>query len=181
MDSDPTLPPGGLVHNRTTQNAASFRTPFGYRTRSIPLKMPPKPWYDKGLRFECQRSGNCCKTHGEYAYVYLAPQDVEAIADHLGLDEDDFLAKHCAEDDGYTILRIDEPECPFLQEGNSCGIYPVRPKQCASWPFWDENLKDRKRWEGPVKACCPGIGKGRLYEAEEMKRIADENEAWYDE
>jgi len=143
--------------------------------------MSPKPWYHKGLRFECQRSGNCCRTHGEYAYVYLAPADVTAIAAHLGLDEPTFLERHTAEDEGYTILRIDDPACPFLGEGNSCRIYPVRPKQCATWPFWQENLDDRARWEGPVKDCCSGIGKGAWFSVEEVERLARETEEWYED
>jgi hypothetical protein len=142
--------------------------------------MTHKPWYSKGLRFECQRSGNCCRTHGEYAYIYLAPADVTAIAAHQGLSESEFRARHCREDEGYTILRIDDPRCPFLEPDNSCGIYPVRPKQCATWPFWQENLDDRARWEGPVKTCCAGIGKGRLFTAEEVERSAQETEAWYE-
>lgn len=142
--------------------------------------MPPKPWYHNGLQFQCQRSGNCCKTHGEYAFVYLAEQDVTAIADRLRLDEDDFLERYCAEDDGYTILKIDQPECPFLEDGHRCGIYEVRPKQCASWPFWEENLKDQKRWEGPVRECCPGIGQGPHFSVEEVERIAAETEQWYE-
>jgi Fe-S-cluster containining protein len=56
---------------------------------------------------------------------------------------------------------MDEPACAFLDENNRCKIYPVRPKQCATWPFWTENL-ERAAWEGPVKDCCPGIGKGEL-------------------
>ena len=52
-----------------------------------------KPWYDKGLRFECTRCGNCCKSRGQYAYVYLAPADVRAIAAHLGLSRTAFLAR----------------------------------------------------------------------------------------
>lgn len=143
--------------------------------------MPSKPWYHDGLRFECQRTGNCCRTHGEYAYVYLAKADVTAIAGHLGLSEAVFLADHCAQEDGYTILHIDQPACPFLGADSACGIYEVRPKQCASWPFWDETLRDEQRWNGPVKDCCPGIGRGRLHTQEEIERTACETEQWYAE
>lgn len=142
--------------------------------------MTSKPWYEKGLRFSCQRSGNCCKTHGEYAYVYLAPADVRAIAAFLGLGEAQFLARHCRSEDGYTLLDIDTPACPFLREDHSCGIYPVRPKQCATWPFWQENLDDEARWRGPVQGCCPGIGQGELHSREEIERQARETEAWYE-
>ncbi len=140
--------------------------------------MSTKPWYHNGLRFECTGCGNCCRNHGAYAYVYLAHEDVSAIARFLGLPRERFLETYCRVEDGWVVLRMDEPACPFLTEGNRCAIYPVRPKQCAAWPFWKENLV-RSTWEGAVKDCCPGIGKGELVPAEEVERIARENEEWY--
>ncbi len=137
-------------------------------------------WYHKGLRFSCTQCGNCCRNHGDYAYVYLADRDVEAIARHLGLAREAFLRRYCREEDGWVSLRMDEPACPFLGEDNRCGIYPVRPKQCATWPFWEENL-EKAVWQGPVRECCPGLDRGTLYPAEEVRRIARETEAWYDD
>ena len=142
--------------------------------------MSSKAWFDKGLRFECTLCGNCCRNHGAYTYVYLAEADVEAIAVHLRLSRAAFLERYCRLEDGWVSLRMDEPQCPFLEESNRCAIYPVRPKQCKTWPFWDENLK-RAAWEGPVKECCPGIGKGPLHSPEEIERSARETEEWYDE
>ncbi len=142
--------------------------------------MSPKPWYHKGLRFSCQRSGNCCRSHGEYAYVYLTEEDVEAIAAFLELTEEAFRERYCDVDDGYAILKIDAVDCPFLAEGPSCSIYPVRPIQCSSWPFWRDNLDDPERWHGPVAGCCPGVGQGELHSAEEVERIAAEVEEWFE-
>jgi len=139
-----------------------------------------KPWYHKGSRFSCTQCGNCCRNHGDYAYVYLAEQDVAAIAEHQGLSEERFLAAYCEEVDGWITLRMDEPACPFLQEDNRCAIYPVRPKQCATWPFWEENL-ERGTWRGAVRACCPGIDRGTLVPADEIGRLARETEEWYEE
>ena len=142
--------------------------------------MSSKPWYSKGLRFECTQCGNCCRNHGEYTYVYLTTSEVGAIAKHLGLSRARFLERYCLEEDGWVTLRMDEPACPFLGEDARCQIYPVRPKQCATWPFWTENLK-RSTWEGPVKDCCPGLDQGPLVPAEEVERIAAETDRWYDE
>ena len=142
--------------------------------------MCPKPWYANGLRFECTQCGNCCRNHGDYNFVYLATADVHAIADYLGLEPNRFVSEYCQVEDGWITLRMDEPACQFLLEDNRCAIYPVRPKQCATWPFWKENL-EKKAWDGPVKDCCPGIGQGELTPAAEVERIAAETEAWYDE
>lgn len=139
-----------------------------------------KPWYHKGLRFECTQCGNCCRNHGDYTFVYLAERDVTAIADHLGLSRARFLERYCQEVEGWVTLRMDAPACPFLQADARCGIYPVRPKQCATWPFWEENL-EKEAWEGSVRDCCPGLDQGPLHSAEEVERIARETEAWYEE
>lgn len=142
--------------------------------------MAHKPWYENGLRFACTRCGNCCRNHGDYAYVYLTAHDVSAIALHLGLEEAVFLTSYCQVEGGWVSLRMDSPACPFLEPGNTCAIYPVRPKQCATWPFWKENLR-RSTWEGEVKADCPGIDTGELHSREEIERVVRENEAWYAE
>jgi hypothetical protein len=141
--------------------------------------MTPKPWYDKGLRFECTQCGNCCRTHGEYAFVYLAPADVAAMSAELGMTPGEFRRRWCRSIDGYTALVMDEPGCPFLTADNRCAVYRARPKQCRTWPYWQENL-DRETWEGPVQSCCPGIGRGPLTSAEEVERIARETEEWYE-
>ncbi|HJP02318.1 MAG TPA: YkgJ family cysteine cluster protein [Planctomycetota bacterium] len=142
--------------------------------------MSSKPWYTNGLRFSCTRCGNCCRTHGEHAFIYLADADIEAISTHLGLSRERFLEEHCDFEEGWVILRTTSPDCPFLTAEHGCSIYPVRPRQCASWPFWEENL-ERTRWEGEVSDVCPGIGKGPLHPAAEVERIARETEEWYGE
>ena len=143
--------------------------------------MSPR-FYDKGIRFECTGCGDCCKTHGdgdEYAFVFLSDVDVSRIAEHLGMTRVDFLNTYCATDEyGDIHLAKLTGDCAFLEDGNRCVVYPVRPKQCRTWPFWTENMS-RETWEGPVTACCPGIGKGRLYSKEEIERICDERDAWY--
>jgi Fe-S-cluster containining protein len=140
--------------------------------------MSPKPWYHKGLKFSCTQCGNCCRNHGDYAFVYLTAPEVTAIAAHLGLSRRSFLSLYCTKHEGAVTIRTDSPACPFLGADNRCGVYPVRPKQCATWPFWRENL-ERSVWEDEVKACCPGIGEGELHDLEEIERTASEDARWY--
>ena len=143
--------------------------------------MESKPWYAKGLRFECSQCGNCCKNHGAYTYVNLSPADTRRIAAHLGLSRTDFLREHCELEPGFfPHLRNDGEACRFLTAEGRCRIYPVRPVQCATWPFWRENL-ERETWDGPVRTCCPGIGQGPTHSAEEIERRADETERCYAE
>lgn len=135
-------------------------------------------WYAEGLAFSCTQCGKCCTNHGDYSYVYLSKTDVKNIAGHLGLTKKSFRKEFTIKDGDLTSLRIDSAACPFLGEDKRCQIYEVRPKQCATWPFWEENLV-QATWEGPVKEFCPGIDVGEKTSAEEVERIAEETEEWY--
>lgn len=137
----------------------------------------PKPWYSKGLRFECTRCGNCCTNNGDYSHVYVSDAEATAIADYLGTTRAAFLEEHCEVDEGWTVLRLGEDRCQFLNEEGKCDVYPVRPAQCSTWPFWHENL-ERETWNGPVKEICPGIDRGRLYSIEEITASADRADEW---
>jgi len=142
--------------------------------------MRPDPgWYRDGLRFECVGCSDCCRTHGDYAYVYLNGTDVDRIAAHLGTSRVDLLNAHCRTDgDGSIHLSMTEGDCNFLCADGRCLVYPVRPRQCEAWPFWTENLA-REVWYGEVAPACPGVGRRRLYTAEEIERIARERDEWY--
>lgn len=134
-------------------------------------------WYEEGLRFECTGCGDCCRNHGDYTYVYLADFEVDVIAYYLGLDRRSFVERFCEEEDGWIFLKNEGPHCLFLEDGR-CRIYNVRPVQCRTWPFWSENLT-AQTWHGPVRECCPGIGRGRLYSADEIEEIAQSRNACY--
>jgi Fe-S-cluster containining protein len=67
--------------------------------------------------------------------------------------------------DSYSVREDDRGSCVFYSQG--CGIYPVRPLQCASYPFWFSNLRSETRWRA-LRRGCPGIDQGRLYGKEEI-------------
>jgi len=137
-------------------------------------------WYSEGLRFECQPDcGACCIDHEDYAYVYLERDDIERLAEFLKLTRKEFLERHTTLDDGFRVLKMDQPDCPFL-EGTCCSVHPARPTQCRTFPFWEENLTSRAAWK---KLCgfCPGIDKGEVHDSEwivgqrDERRLADLN------
>lgn len=43
-------------------------------------------------------------------------------------------------------------DCIFL-EGKQCGIYQARPKQCRTFPWWQENLNTPASWALAAKEC----------------------------
>ena len=136
----------------------------------------PRVWYADGLRFTCRPDcGRCCTRHGDYDYVYLERDDVRALASHFEMSATEFRRRHTRKDEGHTVLRMDGPQCPFL-EGSRCTVYEARPRQCRTFPFWPENLKTRRRWES-LATFCPGIGQGKrvpLLTIREQLRTAEE-------
>lgn len=135
------------------------------------LRAMTKPWYADGLRFTCTQCGDCCRTHGEYAHVFLSVEDVTRLAGFLKMDRKEFLREYTVREDEVTWrLAWPEEACIFLGE-KGCTVYEGRPMQCRTWPFWPENLK-KKVWETEVVADCPGAGEGRLYKIGEIRRLS---------
>ena len=132
------------------------------------------PWYGAGLRFECQRCGACCG--GEPGEVLVTPEEIEAIARHLGESVEEFSAR-CLRYTrrGASIIERENGDCILLSDGSDgrrrgCTAYEVRPEQCRTWPFWKENLASPRAWRRAA-AECPGMGSGRLYEIREIEAL----------
>ena len=134
----------------------------------------PKPeWWEAGVKFECQGSGKCCVSRGEYGFVYMTTKDRQRMAKVMGLPLTKFTERFCAKTDGVSHLIDGQgPECVFLVQGK-CSVYEGRPDQCRSWPFWPE-VMSAKRWKVDVAKFCPGVGKGRVWSADEIRGILDE-------
>jgi len=132
------------------------------------------PWYAEGLRFECKRCGRCCT--GEPGYVWLRKDEIAGIARFLKLSREEFLARSCRRVFlRFSLLEHPNGDCVFFSP-SGCRIYPVRPVQCRTFPFWAHILQSCSKWEA-LKRRCPGVGHGRLYEAGTIQRIRDGEEA----
>lgn len=122
-------------------------------------------WYREGLSFECTQCGNCCS--GEPGYVWATKEEVRRISEFLGRT-DGWLDKSHLRRVGlrYSLTEHADGDCVFLKRENGkamCSIYPVRPLQCRTWPFWDDLLASRGSWEGVAATRCPGMNTGRSY------------------
>ena len=132
------------------------------------------PWYADGLQFTCvENCGGCCTNHDDYAYVYLDRPTERRIARHLKLDLATFRKRFTELDDGTRVVRMDAPDCPFL-DGKRCSIYPVRPLQCRTFPFWEENLSSPQRWK-KLAAFCPGIDQGEHHSLRVIRETLDQS------
>lgn len=125
-------------------------------------------FYEQGLRFECQGSGKCCTSRGEFGFVYLTKEDRERFAKHLNLSLAEFKKKYCDRTQGIWHLKEDKalPDCMFLKN-KRCSVYEARPNQCRTWPFWPE-VMNAKAWKTEVESFCPGVGKGKLWNKDEI-------------
>jgi uncharacterized protein len=127
-----------------------------------------EPWYQDGLRFRCTRCGHCCT--GAPGYVWVNEEEVADIARHLGQTPAEVEALFTRVVGRRRSLR-ERPngECIFYDQQAGCTIYPVRPRQCRTWPFWESNVVTPDAWERTCEI-CPGSGRGELIPAEEITR-----------
>ncbi len=127
-------------------------------------------FYEKGLRFECQGCRYCCSA--EPGYVFLSEQDIKRLSDGLSMDRQTFIDTYCRLVDMgafkmVSLLEKENYDCIFLTDGG-CKVYPYRPRQCETYPFWAHVLEDEETWKNEGKS-CPGIGKGKLYTKKEIE------------
>jgi hypothetical protein len=147
--------------------------------KTLKVKLDGKEWWRDGVRFQCQGSGKCCTSHGEYGFVYMTLDDRKRMASVLGMKTGDFTRHYCERTDGVWHLkeRKENPDCLFLKNGNRCGVYEGRPAQCRTWPFWPE-IMGAKAWAKDVVAFCPGVGKGRVWSGDEIEKLIRDQVEW---
>lgn len=117
-----------------------------------------KPWYEKGLSFDCTGCGGCCE--GSPGYIWVTFEEMGLIASHLKLPLQEFVDRYVRKiGDRYSLREIPEEKyrCIFLKD-KKCQVYEVRPTQCKSYPFWTPILKSEQTWEQEAKS-CEGISK----------------------
>jgi hypothetical protein len=126
------------------------------------------PWHADGLRFECACCGACCG--GEEGHIWVTDADIERMAKLADMPVEEFRARH-VKDAGARKSLKEKPDGDCVMYEKGCRVYDVRPAQCASWPFWLGNLESEETWR-ETAARCPGVGKGRTYSCEEIRRVA---------
>lgn len=136
------------------------------------------PWYAGGLAFECIQCGRCC-AGPEEGYVWATAAEIESLADYLKLSVDE-MRRRFVRRVGRRHSIIEDPvsrDCAFLASDEHgrrfCRVYPVRPAQCRTWPFWPRNISDPDSW-GQAGLRCPGINRGPLHGYDEIQRRRDE-------
>ncbi|WGK68159.1 YkgJ family cysteine cluster protein [Candidatus Haliotispira prima] len=128
-------------------------------------------FFANGLQFSCTGCHACCRH--EEGYVFLSETDVAKICAHLRIPPSLFRKKYTREVSLGGVSRLSltetpEHDCIFWSDG--CTIYPVRPLQCSSYPFWPQNLGTKDSWDEEATQ-CPGMNQGELHGAEKIANI----------
>ncbi len=136
--------------------------------------MKKDPWYkNKTLLFKCTGCGSCCT--GFEGYVWLSNEEIEKIFTFLKISKSEFLKKCTRFVRGRISLKenLINYDCVFFKN-KKCTIYSARPKQCKTFPFWEENLKSEKAFND-LNNYCPGVNhpSGKKYSYEEIKNILE--------
>lgn len=131
---------------------------------------PETPWYRDGLAFQCTRCGACCT--GAPGYVWVVKEEIERLAEHRGETLEQFSARFVRRV-GQRLSLIEKPggDCIFWDKQAGCTVYPARPVQCQTWPFWPENIESPEAWD-QVTQVCPGSGQGNWFSVEAVKESA---------
>jgi len=125
------------------------------------------------IRFRClEECSACCELPD--GFVFIDKEEALAAAGFLNMEADEFLLHFTREFDHRRILANGgDDHCVFLEDGK-CLIYPVRPAQCRTYPFWPENLRNRDTWR-QTQDECPGLGRGKRITKEEIRLFIKEN------
>lgn len=109
-------------------------------------------WYKEGLRFSCTGCGACCT--GSPGYVWVTDEEIQEMADFLGIDPHLFGRRYIRLVYGRKALVEMKKtfDCVFLKD-KQCSLYTARPKQCRTFPWWQQNLTTLESWKEAAKFC----------------------------
>ena len=127
--------------------------------------------FENGLRFECAGCGKCCSC--DPGTIAVDEAEIVAIATFLKITRARFVEEYLYRiPKGYSIRERSNYDCFFFGNGK-CNIYPVRPTQCRTWPFWRRNVRTEADW-AEAREDCPGCGQGKSHTREEVLALVQQ-------
>jgi len=100
----------------------------------------------------------------------VSEDEIVAMANHLNISIEEFGPLYLRKVGNRWSLLEDQKnfDCIFLKE-NKCQIYPVRPTQCKTFPWWLQNLTSEEAWIQAAES-CEGIGRGEVVPYETIEK-----------
>lgn len=125
-----------------------------------------EPWYKKGLRFECNKCGDCCAVWP--GFVWLVGDDVAVLAKYLNMPEQKVIDNYTNKNpDNLVIQRTSSGACPLFKPNFGCTVHEAKPNQCRTYPFMRLMEGAKEDWE-KLTDKCPGVNQGPLIPADEI-------------
>lgn len=139
---------------------------------------------DHPFTFECKNTcmGRCCNS----ITILLDPWDIELMARHLNISGREFLNEYCKYDFStelkWSYVRLKHAEdgpCIFMLEDGKCEIYPVRSRNCRTYPigravrFEDDGTKDARIFLVDKMDFCLGHSSEKKWSVKEWLDDAD--------
>jgi len=120
---------------KSADNQKKYKQFLNRADKNQVLKQLPDLHDEAFSKINCLDCAACCKN---YSPRFKTP-DLKRIAKHLKMKEGAFIEKYLSLDvEGDYVVR--SKPCPFLGADNFCGIYDVRPSDCARFPYTDEDV-----------------------------------------
>lgn len=134
----------------------------------------------KKADFKCRQCSSCCRHFP--GVVYLSKEDFNKISKYLKINPNQLLNDFCRgiEKNGKLVVGLKEKvnyDCIFWSE--SCLIYPARPVQCITYPFWPSIVEFEERWKEEAEYCKGINKKGKLSLKQKIKYYLAEKNVEY--
>jgi uncharacterized protein len=131
--------------------------------------MAAPSFWQQGLQFHCTQCSKCCRH--DSGFVFLSAQDLDRLLEWSQLPAVEFVERYCTwvpfgPDAHLSLSEQDNKDCVFWSDGG-CSVYPARPLQCRTYPFWETIVDEEEHWR-EERTECPGIGLGAPRSAEEV-------------
>lgn len=101
----------------------------------------------------------------------MLPAEESSIASHLGISLEELKLRY--ETSRWRFPSLKEKgggRCVMNGDDGRCKIYPCRPHECRTWPFWPELLESSASWSKAARH-CPGMDSGPLWTFEQISDV----------
>ena len=120
---------------KAAENQKNYRDYLKRAHKNKVLPLLPELHREAFEKIDCLQCANCCKN---YSPRFKMP-DIKRIARRLRMKESHFISTYLRMDEDGDYVVTSHP-CPFLGADNYCSIYEDRPRDCARYPYTDEDV-----------------------------------------